>query len=580
MASVFLSHSSLDKPLARRIANDLKSAGHRVWLDEREIYVGHSITAQVQQGLEQSDFIAVLLSVNSVRSGWVEKEWQSRVEREVRLRSVEILPLRVDDCEIPLLLRDKKWADFRDYQSGLAEVLRALSHHGQGQPKWPALAPEPGTKYGVTPETASSGRDSRPDGAGSGGVRVGRRARSMRFVLRVIPVLALVAWIVLAPHCDSGVDTLAGKSVAGAMATDTTAPVTRQPTMAELLREHNYGDDLTPRRLKDLIECSPVGCRVSMRLCSSDTKALRLGRTAETHEFVYDLQKCAVTDPGDKSDLACFAPPEEIFPLRPGATVFASVEYQDDSRTLPFEVPVQTSALYFDGKPEWAELVPQSDAAPFAAAKFVVEHDQLGGFSVSVYVAPPFKIFVGIGGCPTPRIAKLLYDLDGRGLVEVPDSREHSFFWPDQLSTEFTLPRRPRRSQIAIAFDTPERKRVGPFLYQFDVQKILQAAASRAGEPRLDCSVEHHDCVAPGMSSALAWMQVKRIEYGLAADRLSSALAVATPESYLLSDKARVEGIRGAGIGRFDIPAGWEDVYYRLVFESGVRSEVIRVQLR
>src|SRR4051812_45408653 len=135
MASIFLSHSSQDIALARRIANDLKAAGHTVWLDEWEIYVGHSIAGKIQEGLEKSDFIAVLLTANSIRSGWVEKEWQSRIDREVRMRSVEILPLKADDCEVPPLLRDKKWADFTDYEVGLAEVLNALSHHRGERPK-------------------------------------------------------------------------------------------------------------------------------------------------------------------------------------------------------------------------------------------------------------------------------------------------------------------------------------------------------------------------------------------------------------------------------------------------------------
>jgi TIR domain-containing protein len=79
MPSIFLSHSTKDKSLARQIANDLLSADISVWLGEWEILVGDSITQRIQQGLEEVDYVAVLLTKHSVESGWVEKEWQTKI---------------------------------------------------------------------------------------------------------------------------------------------------------------------------------------------------------------------------------------------------------------------------------------------------------------------------------------------------------------------------------------------------------------------------------------------------------------------------------------------------------------------
>ncbi len=130
MASVFLSHSSRDKNLANRLANDLKAVGVRVWLDEWEILVGDSITQRIQHGLEEVDFVAVILTRHGVASGWVEKEWQSRIGEEATNRKVVVLPLKADDSEIPALLRDKKYADFhQDYGNALTELLAALKGH-------------------------------------------------------------------------------------------------------------------------------------------------------------------------------------------------------------------------------------------------------------------------------------------------------------------------------------------------------------------------------------------------------------------------------------------------------------------
>lgn len=120
MASIFLSHSSRDKTLAKRIAKGLSDLGLNVWLDEWEILVGESITQRIQHGLKTSDFVAVLLTHHSVESGWVEKEWQSRIGEEAEAKKVVILPIRADDCELPMMFRDKKYADFtRDHDEAL-----------------------------------------------------------------------------------------------------------------------------------------------------------------------------------------------------------------------------------------------------------------------------------------------------------------------------------------------------------------------------------------------------------------------------------------------------------------------------
>lgn len=130
MGSVFFSHSSKDKSLARRIADDLRKRGVQVWLDEWEILVGDSITQRIQHGLEQSEFVAVLLTRQSVQSGWVEKEWQGKIGQEAASRQVTVLPLKADDCVIPALLRDKRYADFRqDYNSGFNDLLTAITGH-------------------------------------------------------------------------------------------------------------------------------------------------------------------------------------------------------------------------------------------------------------------------------------------------------------------------------------------------------------------------------------------------------------------------------------------------------------------
>lgn len=124
MPKVFLCHSSVDKPFVRRLADDLNSQSLSVWIDEKEILVGDPIREKIEQGLRASDYLAIVLSPDSVTSAWVQKELDAKLIEEVESRSVRILPIYYRQCQIPALLSGKHYADFRnDYSIGLNALL-------------------------------------------------------------------------------------------------------------------------------------------------------------------------------------------------------------------------------------------------------------------------------------------------------------------------------------------------------------------------------------------------------------------------------------------------------------------------
>lgn len=125
--TVFLSHSSRDKPFVSRLAIDLKSKGVPVWFDQWELKVGDSLSERIEHGISQSGWLAVVISKNSVSSDWVQKELRAAQARELRDKSVFVLPIIIDDCEIPLFLLDKLYADFRSsYDQGLEALLKRV----------------------------------------------------------------------------------------------------------------------------------------------------------------------------------------------------------------------------------------------------------------------------------------------------------------------------------------------------------------------------------------------------------------------------------------------------------------------
>jgi TIR domain/AbiTii len=126
MARIFISHSSHDKAVARKLVDDLRALGHEPWLDEYAIRVGDSIPGKIEEGLQNADFVAVLLSPAAVQSGWVDREWKAKYWAEVLADRVMVLPVLLEDCEIPLLLGPKKYADLRNYAVGLVQLIGAI----------------------------------------------------------------------------------------------------------------------------------------------------------------------------------------------------------------------------------------------------------------------------------------------------------------------------------------------------------------------------------------------------------------------------------------------------------------------
>lgn len=124
---IFISHASKDKSFARLLAMDLASNGHRPWLDEWKIRAGESIPAEISKGLNDSDFVIVVLSDHAVESNWLEREWEAKYWDEVNSGKLHVIPALLRHCEIPTLLRAKKYADFtEDYNRGLEEILLSV----------------------------------------------------------------------------------------------------------------------------------------------------------------------------------------------------------------------------------------------------------------------------------------------------------------------------------------------------------------------------------------------------------------------------------------------------------------------
>ena len=125
---IFISYSHEDKGFVDRLAAQLVRNRVYVWLDRWELHVGDSITSRIEDAITNASALLVILSKSSVESAWCRREINSGLLRELEERRVVVLPVLVDDCTIPLFLRDKIYADFRtNFDDGLRTVLEATA---------------------------------------------------------------------------------------------------------------------------------------------------------------------------------------------------------------------------------------------------------------------------------------------------------------------------------------------------------------------------------------------------------------------------------------------------------------------
>ena len=130
MASVFLSHNSKDKAFVRRLANRLSQSGVTVWLDEAELKIGDSLIGRISEAIEQVEYVVAVISSNSVNSRWVKKEIKLALAKEMDAAKPLVLPVLLDDCNIPGGLADRVYGDFRkpdDFEGPCEALLAAIA---------------------------------------------------------------------------------------------------------------------------------------------------------------------------------------------------------------------------------------------------------------------------------------------------------------------------------------------------------------------------------------------------------------------------------------------------------------------
>jgi hypothetical protein len=124
---VFLSHASEDSErFARGLATRLRERGVKVWFAEWELLPGDSLVDRIfEEGLSDAEAVIIVVSQNSVNKPWVREELNAAVVRKIE-RQCKLIPVVIDDCEVPAALRSTVWLRIRDLEGYEAELDRLI----------------------------------------------------------------------------------------------------------------------------------------------------------------------------------------------------------------------------------------------------------------------------------------------------------------------------------------------------------------------------------------------------------------------------------------------------------------------
>lgn len=130
---VFLCHASDDKPKVQNLYHRLRNDGIKPWLDKENLLPGQKWRLEIPKAVRTSDVVIICLSRNSVtKAGYVQKEirYALDIADEKPEGVIFLIPLRLEECEVPERLRDWHWVDLFE-EKGYERLMRTLQQSAQ-----------------------------------------------------------------------------------------------------------------------------------------------------------------------------------------------------------------------------------------------------------------------------------------------------------------------------------------------------------------------------------------------------------------------------------------------------------------
>lgn len=142
--SCFISYSNKDHEFTERLHTDLQTKGIRCWFAPEDLKIGDKLRPSFDEAIRVHDKLMVVLSKNSLKSQWVEKEVETAFDKEREQDRIVLFPIRLDDAVMETnqgwaadIRRTRYIGDFCDwknhesYENAFERLLRDLEAQGK-----------------------------------------------------------------------------------------------------------------------------------------------------------------------------------------------------------------------------------------------------------------------------------------------------------------------------------------------------------------------------------------------------------------------------------------------------------------
>ena len=126
MSKVFISYSTADRELAKRLHDDLRDHGATVYQFEESAKPGSDAWDQVLTAIDESDFFVVLLTPEAVKSNAVREEISHAKYRNINHNAPILIPAKVRSVETPTALARLTELSFKRYDKGFRQLLKRV----------------------------------------------------------------------------------------------------------------------------------------------------------------------------------------------------------------------------------------------------------------------------------------------------------------------------------------------------------------------------------------------------------------------------------------------------------------------
>ena len=110
---IFISYKSENISWVNRLKQSLQNRGVKVWLDKDQIRPGDLFAEALENGIQMSRSMGLVITPESLTSNWVREEYY-RALSLVNEDNLHLIPILLEKAELPGFLKGRQYIDFTD----------------------------------------------------------------------------------------------------------------------------------------------------------------------------------------------------------------------------------------------------------------------------------------------------------------------------------------------------------------------------------------------------------------------------------------------------------------------------------